>query len=711
MAASGQRPVEHAGHGARVFWLELPALVLLTFVLLASPVGLVAGARWAVATAAAVAAVWAGLLAGRVVTLTRGPGSTLARADVAVALAVVWLSWRFLTGNGLDDPFCHHSLVALIGRNGLPLAAPGGGDQPVAYHLGFDLLAAALRQLLGLRSVEQALDLTSLASLLAVAGAVVALLRRVCDDEGVRALAVAAFFLGGGPLWLSWWLPTLQLGDDLQLLVEGSTWLSPVLLAGRRATLLGLSVGVMTLRLLYDGALRLAPEASSWGRPWGVGALLAVLAGSAALLAEEAALWVALALAAVAWRGGRVGLRGLARPALVMAGAAALVVVAGGFAVVTLGRALGLGDPVPSAGPGWSLTWPAWPSFHRHGVAFPDLGWWRTLALELTPGLLLAPLWWLGRRHVRPSEHPAWRDAWALWWLTGVTLALSLEPGAAVGRHDLHRLLLCSGAVGFALVPVTVWRTSRWRRPQRRLIAALATAPLLVTSLARLTLAPELLGSRSLADALVTGGPRAPGVWLPTVCVAACLCVVAVARGRPKRWLWGAAVFCALALIGARAGDRDHHQALPPPLPSRVAAFLAADTSPVLPSAGVANALLLHGQRVAAPALRDDLEPLRRPAHDAWLQTVDRVALQRLGARRFVLREPDFRRLAQRLPLRRVASVALTGHPEAFALRDDARFTLGPGETWVWGAVADPPQSAAEGRAAGAASSGGLRSQ
>ncbi len=606
--------------------LELPGYALLTFVFLAGPLGHVVGRHWALATAATTLALWTALT--RWALRLRPPSRADLPALATAALSLAGLGWYLRTGHN-DDAFCHHGFVALIERLGMPAVAPGDPSRVAGYHTAVDALAAAMRGWVPL-DVEGRLDLASVGAHGALVLAAVSLLRAVGARPAERALGVLTLVFGAGVYWLTPALPAMQpTGFPWTAHWEGGTYLSVLALSGRRSTVLGFLVAVLTLRLfvggrtnvgLAEGPGRSTSPVRRRAASWQVAGLLALLAGSASQCADELVLGVVAACAlwllrwgdATAWR--RVVGACLTLAPLALAG--------GGFASAWVSGALGGDTPMGTAtgDAALALTWPSWPSFHGPNPPVWRLDGLKVLLLELLPAAAVP--WILWRRRALPC---AGAETLALWTYGGMLGAMWLRMPALGYDVDLHRLLEPGVALSLALLP---W-LARVLRPQSALGPALAAAVVIVGPAGRLLGVPG--GAHGLWP--VTG---ARGVLLAvTLCLMSAVSAAALGRLIERKGSRsGAALACVLLASAAvlslalTLGDPRHVASGPPALPAALQTALApAARTPVLADARLGNLLLRHGHPVVAPWLRSDLEPLdhqrhtrslRQSAPDAW---------------------------------------------------------------------------------------------
>ncbi len=614
-------------------WLELPGYTALWFVLVGPLLGAALGpALWL--PAGALVTLGFGALAVRRgwLRVTGGLRRDLLQVDTWAAVVAALLIAAWLRVGSQDDPFCHHAFVRLITEGGLPLATPGDPRLPASYHTGFDLLAAAVVAWMPLGGdVEWGLDITSAGLLVALGLGAVSMARATAAGPLARALSVWTLMLGCGPYWLSRWWPALRPSwAPWDTVWEGGTFMSLVALAGRRPAVLAFVVVALFTRLVLSGALNAKALRGRAGV--GTGVLLAVLVGGASQVADELVLLVPLAVAALALRQGRRGLRAALRPVLVMVLLAPLAVASGGFAAGVLLRLVGL---APLAGEAQATALlgvgpPAWPSFFGGEVPLGSADWWRVTALEFGPALLAPALLW---------RRPALRGAaWVvtLWLVVGVLLAHVLRLGGLDYRVDLHRFVEAGAALALALAPAGLWHVARprWRTPALLAFALLCCAGSVGQLMGRADFTAVVATAAALALAAgLSAGAAATGVgrWLAA---GLATCSAAAAAMVLSGWLWTPTL----------------HRAPPPALPPAFARALDAGPrrSPVLSEGRVANWLLLNGRYVAAPHHRADLNPVQADAHAAWLRALQADEARALGVRHYLLSRATMEQLRAR---------------------------------------------------------------
>ncbi len=583
-------------------WLVAPAWGLLFAVAFGPLCGRLLGvyAPWGLWTAVGLTLAW---WAKGTPKISSETGACTLSDLIAVLTPLTLMVWMLRSGDH-DDPFCHHTFVALIDRWSLPAPSAGAPWREAAYHTAADGLASAIGVWLPWPA-ETRLDLVSIAAHFALALLALSIMIRLHVAPVARAFALVTLILGAGPYWLCMWWPHAQpSGFGWTEAWEAGTAMSTLSLAGRRSSVLGLlGCGLALLQLVS-----IRPKTES---PWRHGLLWGGLLCAQLQAADECVVFCLVALSC--WlqaKGGR------AKTLVAIATPVALSIsLSGGFlASWLLGQTSQTIAPEAAArGVELSLIWPQWPSFLGPNPDVLSVDGLLLFMWEIAPGAL--GLGWLVSRG-RMTQHSRWTLViWAMLGLIGATMLRAPRLGYDV---DLHRLLQPSWLIGLVALPI--WAHSL---KQGRGLA--------------------LLGCTALWVGPIGRGLQEPGI-LPVTAALVLACVMVVVALFERRVSTGgktgrvafALGLCICSWIVSELGPRDSDPR-PPLLPE----LAVSELEPLLVDSTFAQTALLNGLPIYAPWYRDDVEPIDACHHDSRLGKVSLADLRRDGVEHFLL-SPTF---------------------------------------------------------------------
>jgi len=414
-------------------------------------------------------------------------------------LALLWF-WTCLQ-NGSSDQLFHACVSTPMMRSGLPITHPFDTAQVLNYHYGLNLLAASLGGLAGLKPWWALNVVMALLSPVLLACCIEFLRAAAARDgrEATRAELLCGtllFALGGNLTWVDAlrgqadWHPLHRLGF-------GCDGIAALFTAPAHASAWVWLLGVLALALRWTNPrTAVAQDSDPWtsglGRGlWSAAIPLGLMLGTVNLLAEHAALAIALALAVFAVWKLRRGFEGLS--SLLLAGALGLglALIQGGTVTGLALKLAGSGNlkPEPTGSP-----WPSFPS-QLGRVSRGDAGYWAFSWKEYAHTLYLLPL------------YAAWayapRATTAARWILGATIPcafVTLYVSFPLNEFDTYRFYqLYMSASMLASGLVLAWLWQRPSGPARMLRwAALAMCVALSFAGVRATLTQVLYSNPNL---------------------------------------------------------------------------------------------------------------------------------------------------------------------------------------------------------------------